>query len=260
MKKNILYISISIAICIIIGFAYSFHRYYAPPRIRQPYLTNAAPDDTLRIAYIGDSWAFMHKDHACKITSILEDSIHKPVKVYSYGVCGLTSKEIYENMFDNSEFKLFLSKRRYQYCYISAGINDTYKKMSTTYYQQSMDGIIRFLLANHIHPIIQEIPNYNIIKAYNRQTTTKKLLRRLSMLINGTKMDSKQEFWKALDELIQKKEYQDKISIIRYKSWNNNYKNDLKNYYNDDQMHLNEKGYSILDSVIANEIIAQRSR
>ena len=80
------------------------------------------------------------------------------------------------------------------------------------------------------------------------------------MLINGTKMDSKQEFWKALDELIQKKEYQDKISIIRYKSWNNNYKNDLKNYYNDDQMHLNEKGYSILDSVIANEIIAQRSR
>ena len=54
--------------------------------------------------------------------------------------------------------------------------------------------------------------------------------------------------------------YQDKVSIIRYESWNNNYKNDLKNYYNDDHMHLNEKGYSILDSVIANEIIAQRSR
>lgn len=260
MKKNILYISISIAICIIIGFAYSFHRYYAPPRIRQPYLTNAAPDDTLRIAYIGDSWAFMHNDHTCKIASILEDSIHKPVKVHSYGVCGLTSKEIYENMFDNSDFRLFLSKRRYQYCYISAGINDTYKKMSVSYYQKSMDGIIRFLLANHIHPIIQEIPNYNIIKAYNRQTTTKKLLRRLSMLINGTKMDCKQDFRKALDELIQKNGYQGEVSIIRYKSWNNNYKNDLKNYYNDDQMHLNEKGYFILDSIIANEIITQRTR
>ena len=98
MKKNILYISISIAICIIIGFAYSFHRYYAPPRIKQPYQINATPDDTLRIAYIGDSWAFMHNDHTCKIASILEDSIHKPVKVYSYGVCGLTSKEIYEKV------------------------------------------------------------------------------------------------------------------------------------------------------------------
>ena len=110
MKKNVLYISISIAVCIFIGLAYSFHRYYAPPRIKQPYQINATPDDTLRIAYIGDSWAFRHKDHACKIVSILEDSIHKPVKVHSYGVCGLTSKEIYENMFDNSELKLINKK------------------------------------------------------------------------------------------------------------------------------------------------------
>ena len=79
MKKNILYISISIAICIIIGLAYNFHRYYAPPHFKQPYRIDATPDDTLRIAYIGDSWAIMHNDHTCKIASILEDSIHKPV-------------------------------------------------------------------------------------------------------------------------------------------------------------------------------------
>ena len=252
MKKNVLYISIYLTVCIILGLAYSFHRYYAPPRIKQPYLINVTPDDTLRIAYIGDSWAAIHKEHECIIAKIIEDSIHLPVIISSFGIRGKTSKEIYENLFDNGEFRLFLSKRRYQYCYISAGINDTYKKMSTSYYQQSMDGIIRLLLSNHIYPILQEIPDYDIHMSFERQKPSRILLRQCSMIINNTPLDCKQRFRDAL--------YQDKVSIIRYESWNNNYKNDLKNYYNDDHMHLNEKGYSILDSVIANEIIAQRSR
>lgn len=255
MRKKILYISISIAVCIIIGFTYSFHRYYSPPRIKQPYLINATPDDTLRIAYIGDSWAFMHKNHACKIATILQDSIHKPVKVYSYGVCGLTSKEIYENMFDNSDFRLFLSKRRYQYCYISAGINDTYKKMSISYYQQSMDGIIRFLLSNHIYPIIQEIPDYDIHISFERQKPSRILLRWLSMIINNTPLDCKQRFRDALDEIIHKKNYADKLSILRYKSWNGNGEKDQKELYLSDRLHLNDKGYSALDYAIAKEIL-----
>ena len=116
MRKKVLFICIFIAICIIIGIAYSFYHYYAPPKLRQPYLTNETPDDTLRIAFIGDSWAFMHKDHECMIPQLLQDMLHRPVKVHSYGVCGLTSKEIYENIFENSDFKQFLSKRRYAYC------------------------------------------------------------------------------------------------------------------------------------------------
>lgn len=38
----------------------------------------------------------MHKDHSCKKPEYREHNIHKPVKVYSYGVNGLTSKEIYD--------------------------------------------------------------------------------------------------------------------------------------------------------------------
>ena len=255
MRKKVLYISISLAVCIIMGLAYSFHRYYAPPRIRQPYLTNAAPDDTLRIAFIGDSWAFMHKDHSCKIATILEGSIHRPVQILSYGVCGLTSKEIYEKMFDNSDFRLFLSKRRYQYCYISAGINDTYKKMSTSYYQQSVDGIIRLLLSNQIHPILQEIPDYDIHMSFKRQKPSKILLCRLSMIINNTPLDCKQRFRDALDEIIHEKNYADKLSILRYKSWNGNGDKDLKTLYLSDRLHLNENGYTTIDSAIAKIIL-----
>ena len=144
MKKSIYIILLFIFIvCAII--IYGAYHYYAPPHLRGPYQMKK-PDDTLRIAYIGDSWAFMHKDHDCQIAPLLEDSLHQPVKVHSYGICGLTSKEIYENLFDNSDFKCFLQKRSYKYCFISAGINDTYRKMTTLYYQYSMDGIIQFFL------------------------------------------------------------------------------------------------------------------
>ena len=118
-----------------------------------------------------------------------------------------------------------------------------------------MDCIIQFMLANNIHPIILEIPDYNIIKTYKNQKTDKKLLRQISMFINDTDLDCKQQFRDALDELIQAKGYQDKVTVIRYKSWNKSFENDLKKLYIEDQMHLNDKGYVVLDTVIANEII-----
>lgn len=254
-RKQIIVI---ILLLIIAGsITYLGYRYYAPPKQRQPYQTRATPDDTLRIAFIGDSWAFMHKDHDCQIAQMLQDSIHRPVKIHSYGVCGLTSKEIYENIFENSDFKHFLSKRRYEFCYVSAGINDTYKKMCISYYQKSMDGIIQFLLSNHIHPIIQEIPDYDINISFERQKTSRKLLRRLSMMINDTPLDCKQLFREALDELIREKNYTDKVSIIRYKTWNRNGDKDLKNLYRSDRLHLNDNGYAVLDRAITKEILNQ---
>ena len=255
MRKKVLYIIIFIGVCIIIGATYSLQYYYAPPKFRQPYQTITTPDDTLRIAFIGDSWAFMHKDHNCKIAQILQDSLHWPVKVHSYGVCGLTSKEIYKNIFENSDFKQFISKRRYKYCYVSAGINDTYKKMSTLYYLQSIDGIIQFLLFNHIRPIIQEIPDYDINISFKRQKASRKLLRRLSMMIINTPLDCKQLFRDALDDMIFEKNYLGKVSIIRYKSWNGDGDQDLDHLYRSDGLHLNDNGYAVLDKAITMEIL-----
>ena len=253
MKKSIYIILLFMFIvCAII--IYGAYHYYAPPHLREPYQMQK-PDDTLRIAYIGDSWAFMHKDHNCQIAQLIEDSLHRPVKVYSYGICGLTSKEIYENLFDNSNFKSFLQKHSYEYCFISAGINDTFRKMNTTYYQQSMDGIIQFFLANNIHPIILEIPDYDIQKAYMNQKTNRQLLRHLSMFVNNTPLDCKQQFRHALEKLVKAKDYQDKISIIRYLSWNNDYYNDQQHLYRGDGMHLNNDGFIALDRIIAKEIL-----
>ena len=253
MKYKLIILLIAlITTCITIGV--KLYSYYAPAQLRPPYRTVQHHNDTIRIAYIGDSWAFGHQFHQCKIKEYLENELHRPVVVSSYGISGLTSKEIYHAFFELDSLKHFIEKG-YDYCFISAGINDTYKKMSTSYYQKSVDCIIQFLLTNHIHPIIQEIPDYNIQRAFERQTTKKKLIRRVSMVVNGTKLDCKQQFRDALNELIKAKEYQNKVTVIRYKSWNNNYEKDLRELYIEDQMHLNDKGYAVLDSVIANEII-----
>lgn len=255
MKKKYLYIIIAFVILLGVYFTYN---YYSVPKLRQPYRTTIQ-EDTFRIAYIGDSWAFFHRNHDCRIAYMLKDKLNRPVKVHTYGICGLTSKEIYQQFYDNNDFMNFIQKRRYEVCFVSAGINDTYKKMSTSYYKQSMNGIIHFLLTNHILPVILEIPDYNIVKAYDRQTIQKKLIRRLSMLISGCDLDCKQDFRQALDELIQEKGYQDSISIIRYKSWNGNYSEDLQKLYWPEGMHLNEDGYEVLDSMIVKAIYEHSS-
>lgn len=258
MKKTKKYLAV--LLCLVCGcIVYYAYCYYAPPQMRQPFEV-PEPDDTLRIAYIGDSWAFMHKDEDCRIVQMLEDSISRPVRVYSYGICGLTSKEIYESLFDHPQMKAFIQQRGYEYCFVSAGINDTYKKMSLSYYKKSMDAIIQFLLENRIHPIILEIPDYDIQKSYERQSLPKKILRHVSMLISGVPIDCKQQFRDALMELIQEKHYTDKVTVISYKSWNSDYAHDQKSLYRSDGLHLNDTGYAVLDSVTAMNIINSISR
>ena len=252
--KLIILLTAFILISIILGT--KMHSYYTPAKERPIYPTFRSHDGTIRVAFIGDSWAFMHREHDCQIGRYVNKTINKPVSIISYGVCGLTSKEIYENMFINHNFKSVLQNNTFDVCVISAGINDSYKKMGTTYYKQNMDFIIKFMLANNIHPIILNIPDYDIIKAFERQRLSRKALRHLSMFINKMPKDCKQLFRDALDELILEKAYQKEVSIIRYQTWNDNYSLDLEKLYQDDGMHLNERGYSKLDSAIAKEILS----
>ncbi len=246
----VLTLVVSSLCCIVIGYA--FYNYYTPPKERKAYIIPQHNDDTLRVAYIGDSWAAMHKEHECFLAQIIEDSIHRPVKVSSFGIHGKTSKEIYESLFENQSMHTFMMQG-YDYCFISAGINDTYKKMSTDYYKKSMEYLIRFLLTNHIHPIILDIPDYDIGKAYERQGTAKKILRRISTILTESQTDCKQAFRNALSDLANENcDWQ--ISILKYQKWNSDYQNDLKSYYLTDGMHLNKKGYAKLDSCIAQRI------
>lgn len=253
MKFKKLTAIVSLIIIIVFYYGIKVYTYYSPATYYPTFHTKQHNDDTIRIAYIGDSWALGHQYHKCIISQTLTGILNIPVKTESYGIGGLTSKEIYNALFELEQFNLFM-KNGYNYCIVSAGINDTHKKMSKTYYKNSMNCIIQFLIANNIYPIIIEIPDYNIYQAYDNQEVYKKIIQRFSMFVNNTEMDCKQQFRNALDEIIKEKKYESMVSVIPFKSWNKDYNKDLNTIYNNDQVHLNERGYQLLDSVIVKEI------
>jgi trehalose-6-phosphate synthase len=110
------------------------------------------------------------------------------------------------------------------------------------------------MLSNNIHPIILELPDYDINKAYQKQKKIKKVLRDTYMYFTGYPKDCKNMFRTSLNDMINKKGYNDNVSIIRYKSWNNNYSEDLSSLYQEDGIHLNDAGYEKLDCQIAQTI------
>ena len=248
MKHKSYYILLFLAIILIL-LGYGMYHYYAPPYERKPYNIAKNDNDTIRVAYIGDSWAFFHAPYDDRMADSLSQAIGRPVMINSLGFCGQTSKEIYWRLFDNSEMKSFISIG-YDYCIISAGINDSNKKMSTKYYKRSMECIINFMLFNNITPIIIEIPDYDIEKMYRWEIPSRKPLRILSKCLSGMPINCKKELRQAFNEILYKKEYEDKVHVIRFKTWNSNYAKDLKTLYVDDGIHLNEKGYAKLDSCI----------
>ena len=245
MKYPILFFS-TIIICIFTA-GLIFNNYYTPCKTKKPYRLSTANKDTIQIVFIGDSWAFFHKPHDSEASEMLSDMLQQPVNFQSFGVCGLTSKEMYEQLFYNDSLKHFLYKGSH-YCVLSAGINDTYKKMSTDYYAKSMEAILQFFLYNNVIPLIIEIPDYDIEKCYHRQTATRKLLRQLSMFVNNIPIDCKQMFRETLDSIFS--DYKGKAILLHYQTWNSHYTEDLQHLYKEDGLHLNAVGYSILDQQI----------
>lgn len=245
MKYCIIFISI-IIICIFTAGIF-FNSYYTPGKPKKPYRLSTTNKDTLQIIFIGDSWAFFHKSHDLEASEMLSDILQHPVSFRSFGVCGLTSKEIYEQLFNNESLKLFLHKGCH-YCVLSAGINDTYKKMSKDYYAKSMEAIMLFFLYNNVTPLLIEIPDYDIVKCYHRQTVTRKALRQVSMFVNNTPIDCKQMFREALDCILTN--YKEKVILLHYQDWNSHYTEDLHHFYQEDGLHLNAAGYSALDRQI----------
>ena len=248
-KKHIWIIAICVFICI--GLLIPAYNYYAPATERPAYTCQQYQDDTIRIAMIGDSWVFFHYQYNDTLADQINQKTGKPVKVSAYGLCGKTSKEIYQNIFDDQIMKDLLEQGA-DYCFISVGINDTYKKMGANYYSHSTICILRFLLKNNIKPILLEIPNYGIHYVYEHQSFDRKFLRQISMLLTNSKIDCIKDYQQSLLQVLCKENLDNKIIIIRH-TWS------MENYKTD-KMHLNNKGYKALDSCILSCIMKSQNK
>lgn len=246
MKKSLRYLLVCATI-LSIAIGIMAYRYYGYATERTPYDCLQHHDDTLRVAVIGDSWAFFHHEHDASLANMLSSQTGRAVKVKTYGICGLTSKEVYQSFFDDEAMRLLLEDGA-DYCFVSVGINDTYKKIGAGYYVYHTLCIVRFLLHNHITPILLEIPVYDIQYAYEHQTFDRKLLRQLSMLVTSSPLDCRDTYRQSLRQTLDQEGLTQKVIIIDNHQWD-------MSLYRPDRMHLNEQGYMVLDSCMTSEIL-----
>lgn len=211
-------------------------------------------DDTIRIAFIGDSWAYLHKRHLCKIPNNIHNKNGKPVSIRSVGISGMTSKEVYYSIFYNDSVRSIIDWGP-NFCIISAGINDTDLKMGKTYYKKNMQLILEFMKENNIVPIVLEIPHYDIRLSFNRRYKRQKILRLVSMLITCSEMNCIDSYRDAFEQLIKNNEVDCNLHYLKCNRWNSDGYQDTRCIYTVDNMHINEKGYQLLDSCLTEEIL-----
>lgn len=228
--------------------------YYTPAVKLQGLIIKKHNDDTIRVAYVGDSWAEGHQSTKCVIDSIIVNAIKKPVIVRTAGMGGLTSKDIYNGLFKDDSMRNVIEWGP-DFCFVVAGINDTDRKKGRNYYMENMKLIIETLLENSITPIILEIPSYDIRHSFNKKRIKFKLRYCALMFFTQSKLDCINEYRNAYIDLIKEKHWEKDVITISCEEWNFEGYQDQRGLYNEDHMHLNEKGYLVLDSCISNHII-----
>ena len=251
----IVIVFITILICL---FLIKSLPYYSTAKKQSGLIIMQHCDDTIRIAYIGDSWADGHKKVNCVMDSFICIATGRQVEVRTAGISGLTSKDIYYCIFNDDSIRSVIEWGP-NFCFVVAGINDTDRKMGKGYYKENMRLIIDLLLENHITPIILEIPSYDILFSYKRRSRQVKLQYLASMIVTWSKMNCIEDYRKVYYELLDEQGWNDQVITLPYKDWNPNGFKDKRNLYDGGLMHLNPKGYLVLDTCIAHKIIEKLS-
>ena len=255
--RNRIYLFVVLTCVFVIAFFivyYSRIPYYKPAERMSGIRVRCHNDDTIRIAYVGDSWAFQHKIVETDMDSIITICTGKPVLIRNAGVGGLVSKDIYYGIFNNQDIKDVIEWGP-NFCFVSAGINDTNKKMGSDYYRENMRLIVELLINNGITPVILEIPYYDIWYTFRKMNTLSMFRAVRSMIWTCSAMNCIDDYANALNQLLEEQLWQDKVIIIRRDTWNPAGSQGQKELYETDRMHINQMGYKILDSCIASEIV-----
>lgn len=213
-------------------------------------------DDTLRVIIIGDSWAAYHHDNDSILTTMLQEIIQKPICVVSSGMVGAKTKSIYELMFDSISSigtKKLISNNP-DYCIISSGINDAVAKMGVQNYCYHYSLIIRHLLSGDITPIILDMPDVDYEAVFQRESITSNIRHHISSWLTNAPMWSFEDYRKALQTMISQEINSNHIIFIPSTEWNPKGFKDSRNLYLEDHIHLNNRGYYLLDSCIATHI------
>ena len=252
MKTFIIYFAAAITVLLLCLGSLRLHSYYHLAK-KQMLITEKmtrVSDDTLKIAFIGDSWAAYHHDYDMELGSMF-NAHGQPSHVLSIGNVGAKSKEIYQRMYSST--KPILLKQP-DYCVVSAGINDAVAKMGKDYYVHHYMLILQQLLDLKIKPVVLEMPEVNYRAIAGRERWTMRLRHVLSSVITDSELYGFESYKTALTNAIKNAGLQNHIVHISADLWDPDGYRDSRGLYSSDETHLNAKGYEVLDSCIASEI------
>ena len=140
------------------------------------------------------------------------------------------------------------------YAIVSAGINDAVAKMGTEYYCHHYNLIIKELLSAGIKPIILDMPQVDYKAIYKRETMLAKIRHHISSWLTGAPLWTFDNYRAALQSLINQEIIKKHLIFIPAYEWNPEGYKDSRHLYIEDHVHLNEKGYFLLDSCITSKI------
>lgn len=254
MKKIIIIILLIVLAwgIVIIPKVISIYSYYQPSKQYKTYpVKNSITNDTIRILFIGDSWAAYHHQYDSLLSHMITIQSGFSCNILSKGFVGAKSKEIYERMFNDYKDNLI---EHPNYCIISAGINDAVAKLGVNYYIINYSFILRFLLDNNIIPVVLEMPTVDYKAVYNREKLTAKIRHHISSTLTGADFYSFVNYKQSLLNTIIHNNWEDSIIYIPSNEWISDNIISNRHYYREDGIHLNERGYLKLDSCLANKI------
>jgi lysophospholipase L1-like esterase len=253
MNTFIKYTSVVIAVLLLLLGSLRLHPYYRLAKSQELIMDSLTyiPGDTLKVAFVGDSWAVYQHSYDSLLCSMLScDS--RLIGVTSVGNTGAKSKEIYERMFSTTKAILM---ERPKYCVVSAGINDAVGKLGKEYYVHHYMLILQQLLELGIKPVVLEMPEVNYRAVADRESWTMRIRHILSSLMTGSELYGFDSYKTALIHAIKNADMQSCIIYISADMWNADGCLDDRGLYMEDETHLNAVGYEVLDSCIASEIL-----
>ena len=180
------------------------------------------------------------------------------------GKGGAKTKDVYYYMFKSQTQEVSwmhdvctqpLLEEHPDYCVVMVGINDTWKKRPISYYKGNYRLIIRLLLANHIRPVVMEIPDFEMGEWLNVHRRNQRILYRFYSVFTGVIRDDITPFREGLKEMLKETGLGDSVLFIPADHWipaGHNYSEEV---YQEDHVHINYQGYHVLDSCIISEIL-----
>lgn len=243
---------------------------FSPAAELAPYEIPPVRSDTLRVIIIGDSWAEFHSNlSGDTIFNLYANRMStEPVSCWSRGKAGAMSKEIYYFMFSSmteehpwepDRCTQPLIETHPDYCVLFGGINDAIFQRSTAYYTGNLRNMIRLLLHVGIRPVVMEIPMVDAASAIDYKTFFKREAYHLKAILLGTRGNQVPQYRQAMTDMLRTTGLRDSVLYIPADRWNPGGWQDTT-MFTRDRIHLNLRGYHVLDSCIAAEILRDRAR